>query len=522
MIFAAGPAQVTCDRSGQVTSVRHRRSGDLSYLTGAGLGALQVDGAFLDLPDPEVLADVDEVEFVYTFPERLRVVVRHSFSAGWGVRLAFSSLSAEEQEVDWAELALRAGSGCVAWALTLGATAAYSVSAASGTGPLLGARLRLGSVARATERGLELSSFTLRPDGRYVVQLDWDWYARPRDFTADRLSDAPSALFVSTDEVVQFRVDEDVAVVEPAGVEVERLQDRVDVVSLHAGAYPFELRSARGTTVFDLHWVDPVATTLAALVPAALSGARTASGVTKLGGTAEALLVQHALAVGDVDDLDVAGEALDLFTARLGDPESLTPLDAAYLSREFDRTGDPDLLGTATETLLATPRLASGIGLAATQLCLSLLVSGRPVEPVLAHLSRLVATEIGPDQQYVDWSVSRQSAALELVAVTHAGPGAAGDPARLSDLTPRIAGLGLHLGAGLRGRAVSPLPTDQLSHLITVFQLLPEGLSGDLRRRWGHSPQTLARLAIPELLSRLEDAPVGDAHAWLLLAPQPS
>ena len=521
MIFTAGPAQVTCDRSGKVTSVRHRGFGDLSYVTGAGVGALQVDGAFLDVPDPEVLADVDEVEFVYTFPGRLRVVVRHSFSAGWGLRLAFSNLSGDVLQIDWAELALRSGAGVVAWALTLGASAAYSVSAASGTGPLLGARLRLGSVHRATERGLELSSFTLRPDGRYVVQLDWDWYAHPRDFTAARLSDAPSALFVTTGEAVQFRVDEDVAVVEPAGVEVERRQDRIDVVSHYAGTYPFELRSARGTTAFDLHWVDPVATTLAGLVPGALSGTRTAAGVAKLGGVAQALLVQHALAVGDVDDPDVAAEALDLFTARLGEPDTLTALEAAYLCREFDRTGDADLLTAATEALLATDEPSPGTGLAATQLCLGLILSGRPVHPVLAHLSRLVA-EMDPDQAYAEWSVSRQSAALELVAVTHAGPGAAGVPASLPDLAPRIAGLGLHLGAGLRGRAVSPLPTDQLSHLITVFQLLPEGLSGDLRRRWGHSPQTLARLAAPELLARLEGVSVGDAHAWLLLAPQPS
>jgi hypothetical protein len=422
MIFAAGPARVTCDRSGQVTSVRHQRSGDLSYLAGAGLGALQVDGAFLDLPDPEVLADVDEVEFVYTFPERLRVVVRHSFSAGWGMRLAFSSLSTDEVRVDWAELILRPGTGCVAWALTLGATAAYSVSAASGTGPLLGARLRLGSVDRATERGVELTSFSLRPGARYVVQLDWDWYARPRDFTADRLGDAPSALFMTTGEAVQFRVDEDVAVVEPAGVEVERLQDRIDAVSPHPGVYPFELRSARGTTVFDLHWVDSVAATLARLVPDALSGPRTAAGVTKLGSVAEALLVQHALAVGDVDDLDVAGEALDLFTARLGEPDRLTTLEAAYLCREFDRTGDADLLTAATEALLATDRPSPGLGLAATQLCLGLIVSGRTVQPVLAHLSRMVAAEIVPGQRYHQWDVSRQSAALELVAVTRGSP----------------------------------------------------------------------------------------------------
>jgi hypothetical protein len=58
----------------------------------------------------------------------------------------------------------------------------------------------------------------------------------------------------------------------------------------------------------------------------------------------------------------------------------------------------------------------------------------------------------------------------------------------------------------------------ELSHLIAVFQLLPEPLSLRLRTAWGCSAGTLARRATPELLARLEGEPISDAHAWLVLA----
>jgi hypothetical protein len=69
---------------------------------------------------------------------------------------------------------------------------------------------------------------------------------------------------------------------------------------------------------------------------------------------------------------------------------------------------------------------------------------------------------------------------------------------------------------------VHPLPVAVLSHLVTVFQLLPDGLSARLGPVWGCSAHELARRAVPELLARLEGQPVDDAHAWLLLALQTS
>lgn len=519
LIFTSGPAQVELDRSGRVTSVVHSSLPDLNLLTGASIGSLRLDGELLTPPVPEVLADVDEIELVYDFTDRLRVVVRHAFAAGWGVRIAFSHVGEPGEArlvVEGAELVLEPQPGAVGWGLALGATGAYSVSPATGQGPLLGGVLRRGSVDRVTERGLQLSRLTLQPGTRLVHQLQWDWYPTPQTFGRERYPDAPSALFVTTGDTVTVRVSEDVAVVAPGhDLQLTQTQDRLEVTSDRSGTFAIELRSARGTTAFNLQWVAPVEEALNRLVSEALARPRTAAGVVKLAGVAEALAVQNALARNQVDDPEVATEALDLFTARLVTTSDLVPLAVAYLSREYDRLGDPDLLAQAVVALLAHDVPTPGVGMAATQLCLALIVSGRPVEEVLTFLLRLADSSAPPEI-----SVSQRAAQLELRAVTHAGPGIAGTLSREKDEMPQIAALGLHLGAGLKGQAVRPLPVDDLSHLITVFQLLPDGLSARLRGIWGCSAQELARRATPELLARLEGEAIGDAHAWLLLALQ--
>ena len=523
LTFAGGPAQIACDPSGWVTSVRHQESPGLSYLAGAVVEGLQVDGQALGPQEPEMLVDSDEVEFVHTWPGRLRLVVRHTFAVGWGVRLAFSSLAEVTQSVGRAELRLQPQPEVVPWALTLGITTAYALLPARGSGPVLGAVLRRGSVAGATERGLELSPFELRAGARYVAQLQWDWYPTPRDFGQERYPEAPSALYVSAGESVQVRVDEDVAVLAPDDVDVTQTPETMDLVA-EPGRYSFELRSARGTTAFEVQWLTPVEQFLADLVPGLLSGRRTAAGVVKLAGVADALLVQSALARNQIDDQDEAAEALDLFTARLSSPEPaqpapLGPLEVAFLCREFDRLGDADLLAEASALLLGLPTPQPGLGLAATQLCLRLIVSERPVQPVLSRLSWLLARLDGR----APLSVPERAAELELMAVTFTGAGVAGAGATpAADLVDRLAGLGALLGAGLIGRAVAPRPVDELSHLATVCQLLPDGLSARLTAQWGCSAQALAARALPELVARLQGRPVSRAHAWLVLGLQTS
>lgn len=522
--FPCGPAQVTFDQTGWVTSLVHRREPELSYLAGAMVSSGWVGPDPLERVAPTVLADLDEVEFHYTYPGLLRVVVRHTFAAGWSVRIVCVSLAPDTLPVAGLQLRLDPPPGCVAWALALGATASYAVSPASGTGPLLGGVLRQGSLLRATSSGLELTPFELRAGDRYVVQLHWDWYQSPRAFGQARYGEAPSALFSFLGDAVHVRVDEDVAVVASDGVLATQEGRRLEVVAEAPGPCSVELRSARGTTAFEIEWVEPVAELLATLAQQTMAGLRTAAGVVKLADVAAALVLQHGLALGQVDDHDDAADALDLFTARLGDPGTRGALEAAYLGREFDRLGEVDLLVQAEQAVLAQPTPTPGLGIAATQLCLGLIVSGRPVDAVLRHLARL-ARQVTTSGFSPEHGVAEQAAALEVVAVTDAGPGASGAGAAApnpaghnADLTPWIAALGLHLGAGLKGRAVVPLPPGELSHLITVFGLLPDQLSGSMTKRWGCSPQTLARRATPELLARLARAPIGQAHAWLVLA----
>lgn len=520
MIFRGGATEVTCDRAGRVTSVVHESNPGLSYLSGAAIGTLVIDGLRLEPPAPDVSADVDEVELSYTYPDRLRLVVRHAFAPGWGLRLAFTSLATTAQWVERALIRLEPEPDFVAWALTLGVTGAYALSPASGTGPLLGGSLRRGSLSGATAAGLELSPFALGPGGRYLVQLHWDWYQTPQAFGHKRCAEAPSALVVTAGDSVLVEVDEDVAVIAPPGLETAQTADRLEVLSHLSGTFPFELRSSRGTTIFDLQWVDSVEERLADLASEGLAQPRTPAGVIKLAGVAEALVVQHALALNRVGDPDDATEALDLFTARLDRLDNrLGPLEAVYLCREYDRLGEVSLLSQAASAIRSQSEPLPGLGIAATQLCLGLIVTGRPIDDVLRHLLRLVET-LSSEDPYAARRVAAQTAALEIIAVTHAGPGVAGAISSPLEVTPRIAALGLHLGAGMPGRAVTPLPVSELSHLITVFQLLPDGPGAQLEPLWGCSAQALARRATPELLARLDHEPIGDAHAWLVLALQ--
>jgi hypothetical protein len=524
MMFHTGPGRISCARSGRVLSVVHEEKPDLSYLAGACVGELSIGGRVVAAGAAEVLADVDEVEFVHTYPDLLRVMVRHTFAAGWGIRIVFSNLAAEPQVIDRAEFLLAPEESCVAWALAGGVTTSYVLAPADGTGALLGGHLRLGTVKAVTTTGLDLGRIELAPRARYVVAMEWDWYRTPKAVGLQRFAETPRSQFWTRGESVQILLDDDVAVVAPDALVVNEVEGHLDLVSEQTGTFPVELRSARGTTTLQLAWVDPVEEMLARLVGDSLGTHRSTAGVATLAGVAEALVVQQVLALGLVDDPDDAADALDLFTARLRDQASIAALEAAFLCREFDRTGDRDLLTQASRAIMAEHSAAAGTGIAATQLCLGLIVSGQPVEAVLQHLAELVDdTAPGGNRQpsgTVD--LPAELAALELLAVTHAGPGASGVAAGSVLLIPRIAALGLHLGAGLKGRAVRPLPVAQISQLITVFGLLPDPVSAQLDSIWGCSAHALARASTPELLARLAGEPVGDAHAWLVLDLQTS
>ena len=171
---------ITLDSAGSLVAVAHDKRPTASYLTGGGRPMVSVGGAWLQWPEPEVLLDSDEVEFAY---ERgpVRVVVRHSFAAGWGVRVALTNLTDEPLEVDDAGLSWVADPDAPAWALAAGASGAYAVPSPDGTGPLLGGVLALGAFEWVTAEAMGFSRLTLPPGGRFVVQWTWDWYRPGQD-----------------------------------------------------------------------------------------------------------------------------------------------------------------------------------------------------------------------------------------------------------------------------------------------------------------------------------------------------
>ena len=356
---------------------------------------------------------------------------------------------------------------------------------------------------------------------RYVVQIQWDWYPSPQAFGRDRHPEVPRSTFLAEGEDVSLAgLDEDVAMVAPSELEINESDGHLDLASDGPASSPLELRSARGTTAFDCSGWHRFEATLLGLADQALTRPRTGSGVLKLAGVADALILDYALACGQVDDVDDAVEALDLFTARLGLGSPVTPLEAAFLCRAFDRTGDADLLSLATKAIVSPSAPVPGLGLAATQLCLGLLLSGRPVEPVLAFLARQAASlERGLGQ--VRQSVTQQAAALELLAVTRAGPGASGashDP------------MG---GAAHRGSWSAPRCRPQRAGGHPAWDVGDQSphhgvpaVAGRVERAscpvWGCSAHELASRATPELLARLIDQPISDAHAWLILGRQTS
>ncbi len=174
-------------------------------------------------------ADVDEVEFGFTAAEGLDLVVRHSFTADWGVRVAFVNHTLEPLSLD-AELSWAPPPECPAWALAAGVTAAYAIPGPDGAGPLLGGELVLGTCDEVTDLAIGLGRFELGPLERRVVQWRWDWYASPRAFHRNRFASVPRDLVLPDNESARILADDDTAVVAP-GVDTVRRGPHLELSS---------------------------------------------------------------------------------------------------------------------------------------------------------------------------------------------------------------------------------------------------------------------------------------------------
>ncbi len=275
---------------------------------------------------PEVLVDSDEAEFGYRSGS-VRVVVRHSFAAGWGVRVALTNLVDEPLEVDDAGLSWVADPDAPAWALAAGASGAYAVPSPDGTGPVLGGLLALGAFGWVTPEALGFGRLTVPPRGRFVVQWTWDWYRPGQGFARNQHLEVPWSLFLAVDQPVSIVADEDTALVLPrggrrgAGTRADRallLGGRR--VHRRVGVGP---GSRPGTTC-----TRPGRTTRSSPPRRsdALNGPTSPAGIVRLADVHAALAVQQALLAGWVDDPDPAEDALDLFLARTLDQPVRRPV----------------------------------------------------------------------------------------------------------------------------------------------------------------------------------------------------
>lgn len=500
--YPLGRGMVEFRPDGRIAGVRPRPGAD-SYLAGGGWPRIQLVGVEVQWPAPTVAADVDEVEFGYA-ARGLGVVVRHAFAVGWSVRVTLVNHTAEPLTLA-AELVWAAASAYPAWALGAGSTAAYAILGPGGRGPLLGGELGLGSCPGMTEDAIRLGPVELGPQGRRVVQWRWDWYAGPRAFNRNRFADVPRDLVLPENETARIAADDDAAVVAP-GLDPVRRGPYLEFSSMGGHRVGIEVRSHRGVTAYDLEWVEPLDDVLAGLGDQVLAGPRNRVGVLRLADVDAALVLQHLLVRGRVDDREAADDALGLFVSRLDGPV-VDGRGPSLLCGEFARTGEEDLLDRATDALLELTAPVPGLGLAAAQVAVARLGLGRPLDPVLDHLATLTAGDDGLDQAAVG---------LELALTARPRP-ATEAPGADRSLADRVRRIGTALGAGLRGRPVRPLPVDQQAYLSVVLALLPEALGAPVRPDWGVRPHDVARIGTAQVLARLAGQPPRPAHGWLVL-----
>jgi hypothetical protein len=506
LTYRLGRGSVVLRSDGSVEAVRPKPDA-VSYLLSGGRVRVVVDGDEVSWPEPTLAADIDEAEFDHATTAGLGLVVRHSFAADWGLRIAFANHTLDPLSVA-AELAWTPPAECPAWALAAEATGAYAIPGPDGQGPLLGGELALGTCDRVSADGIGLGRFTLGPLQRQVVQWRWAWYADPRTFNRNRFPAVPSDLVLPDNEAARIVADEDTAVVAP-GVDTVRRGPHLELASTGGHRVQVQVSSRRGVTAYDLEWVEPLDDTLARIGEELLDGPRTRAGVVALPGVDAALVLQHLLVGRRLGNPDQADDALGLFVTRAADSPTEDGRGVSLLCGEFDRTGDADLLEQATGQLLDLDRPLPGLGLAAAQVCVARLSQGWPLDPVLTHLGRMVdtAAENGLDRAAADLE-------LQLTAAPREADRDSGAAQRVDDRVRRI---GAALGAGLRGRPLWPLPVDRQAHLAVVLGLLPEGPGARPRPEWGVSPQDVARHTAAQVLARLAGQPPQAAHSWLIM-----
>jgi hypothetical protein len=508
LTFTFGRGAVTLAADGRILGVRADAGDSPSYLAGGGDVVVNRPGGTVAWSSPTLSADIDEVEYSFCTAAGLGLVVRHSFGAGWGIRIALTNQGDDDLALQPSWLSWEPSPDHLAWVLAAGATGTAVIQPPDGAGPLLGGRLTMGSCDFADSAGLGFGPLMLAPGARYVISWQWDWYRSPRAFDHGMSLGVPRRFYLPVDQSVAIASDLDEAVVAP-GVHLERVRGQLELSSAVAGRFAVAVSSARGVTRFAVEWVDSREVRLAAAADEVMGQPASAAGVIQLADVDAALVIQWAVTRGVMAHPYPAEDALEVFTAGVAETGVADPRVAAFFCGEFERTGDGELVELATRWLLQTSAVQPGLGLAGTRICLARILLGRPVAPVTDHLARLAGTS-GPAR-----SLFEQAAALELSLLTMAHPA----PSRheVQRVTAALTTLGPWLGAGLKGRPVHPLGPDALSYLAAVLALTSEELSTAMRRRWGVSARELGEDVLAQALAGLAGEPIRPAHGWLVL-----
>lgn len=507
--YHCGPAVITLDAAGSLLAVEHHKRPNASYLTGGGRPMVSVDGAWLEWPAPGLLVDTDEVEFVYESGP-VRVVVRHSFAAGWGVRVALTNLTDEPLEIDDAGISWVADPEAPAWALAAGASAAYAVPSPDGTGPLLGGVLALGACEWVTPEAMGFSRLNVAPRGRYVVQWIWEWYRPAQGFARNRHLDVPRSLYTTVDEPLNIVTDEDTALSLPRGVMEERERGHSELSCWGPGRFTVELVSARGLTRYDLHAALPYDEVITEAAMIAMNGPTSSAGIVRLADVHAALAVQQSLLAGRIDDPYPAEDALDLFMARALDQPAGDAFLVSFACAETGRTGADEPLDAADRWLHDHQALTPGLGMAVSQASLLRTLRGFEVQPLFDRLKRLRASDVA--------SPVMAGTRLERIAVSALRD----EPGTSEERLSAAVVVGGWLGAGLKGRAVRPLTAADTAYLAAVFGLTHEELTRQLRRRWGGSAHELMHRAEAQVLFEIAGQPAAPALSWLTMAARTS
>ena len=253
--FAGGAAAVTCGPGGRLEDLRHAERPDLCYLAGLRLGSVQLAGVEVAAEEVELSLDADELE-VSQRHGPVRVVLRHTFAAGWGIRLTVANSTDAAVRLDEVRLEVTPGAQTVGWALTAGADASLSVHPADGRGPVLGGVLRLGALERAAATELATGPVGLAPRGRYALAWQWDFYPTPAAFGRGRHPYVPSALCHLLEAPAAVEADPDSALTATGPVQVVEVSARRrELVGARPGHGRVVVGSAAGRTAYDLEWV---------------------------------------------------------------------------------------------------------------------------------------------------------------------------------------------------------------------------------------------------------------------------